>query len=51
MKYTVSFTAWYLNADRICQLIGSATLIRFAQELGSAFLGMFSLSESGELCD
>lgn len=43
MTYTVSFTAWYLNPERICQLVDAPTLAHHLNKLegvsGTAFVG------------
>ena len=44
MKYTVSFTAWYLNVGRISQLIRSDTPVSFRRKLGNNSREVFAVS-------
>jgi len=47
MKYTVSFTAWYLNPDRICQLIKSKSLLEHIKGIRNESRQVFALSSEG----
>ena len=47
MKYTLTITAWYLNTERVCQLINSKQLMQHLGTLGNFTGTTFALSREG----
>lgn len=47
MKYKISFTAWYLNIECICQLINAPVLGNHLSQLDNVSGGKFAFSEVG----